>query len=134
MMARDRNDSPYTWDWKSPDNHDLAYERERLQTIQVPPKPRGPVHTTAAYLVAYLVAYLGTFPKEKKDHLMQVAEAFAPYLGLLQHEETATDMCARVQPGDRSTLPVVPIMYGAIARKVNKHGMAETRQSFLLLP
>ena len=29
--------------------------------------------------------------------------------------------------GDRSTLPAVPIMYGAIARKVNKYGMAETR-------
>ena len=92
-MARDRNDNPHTWDWKSPDNHDLAYERERLQTIQVPPKPRDPVHTTAAYLVAYL----GTFPKEKKDHLMQVAEAFAPYLGLPQHEETTTDMYARVK-------------------------------------
>src|SRR2546425_5170879 len=103
-MARDRNDNPHTWDWKSPDNHDLAYERERLQTIQVPPKPRGPVHITAAYLVAYL----GTFPKEKKGHLMQVAEALAPYLGLPQHEETATDMCASVQPGDRSPLPSSP--------------------------
>lgn len=104
-MARDRNDNPHTWDWKSPDNHDLAYERGRLQTIQVPPKPRGPVHTTAAYLVAYL----RTFPTE--------------FHTLLSAAST----------GDRSTLPVVPIMYGAIARKVNKHGMAETRQSFLLL-
>src|SRR5262245_35993496 len=93
MMARDRNDNPHTWDWKSPDNHDLAYERERLQTIQVPPKPRGPVHVTAAYLVAYL----GTFPIERKGHLMQVAEAFAPYLGLPQHEETPADMRARVE-------------------------------------
>src|SRR5205809_7768952 len=118
MIARDRNDNPHTGDWKSPDNRDLAYERERLQTIQVPPKPRGPVHTTAAYLVAYL----GTFPKEKKDHLMQVTEAFAPYVGLPQPEETATDRCASVQPGDRSTLPVVPSMDGAIARKVNTYG------------
>jgi hypothetical protein len=51
------------------------------------------VHVTAAYLVAYL----GTFPKEKKGHLMQVAEAFAPYLGLPPHEETPAEMCARVQ-------------------------------------
>ena len=57
-----------------------------------PPTPRDPVHTTAAYLVAYL----GTFPKEKKDHLMRVAETFVPYLGLPQHEETTTDMYARV--------------------------------------
>jgi len=63
------------------------------QAYSPPPTPRDPAHATAAYLVAYL----GTFPKEQKDHLMRVAEAFVPYLGLPQHEETTTDMYARVK-------------------------------------
>jgi hypothetical protein len=43
---------------------------------QPPIQLRDPVQTTAAYLVAYL----GSIPRSQKERLMEVAEAFMPYL------------------------------------------------------